>query len=98
MPSAGEHSQLESVSCRQAGKAYYDPAKIKVPTLVILAEWDGVTPRAAAQAIFHNLPNGPHKRFVTIGEGTHLIMLEKNRMVLFEEVQFFLEKVHRLDR
>jgi pimeloyl-ACP methyl ester carboxylesterase len=28
----------------EAGKPYYDPGRIKVPTLVIAAEWDRVTP------------------------------------------------------
>jgi hypothetical protein len=27
-----------------------------------------------------------------IGEGTHFVMLEKNRMQLFREVQLFLDK------
>jgi len=28
----------------EAGKPYYDPERIKAPTLVIVAEWDGVAP------------------------------------------------------
>ncbi|WP_082145789.1 alpha/beta hydrolase [Microvirga massiliensis] len=77
------------------GKPYYDPARIKVPTLVIVAEWDGLTPPEQAQALFHKLPSGSDKRFVEIGEGTHLVMLEKNRMQLFREVQFFLDQVRQ---
>jgi pimeloyl-ACP methyl ester carboxylesterase len=77
----------------QAGKPYYDPAKIKAPTLIVVAEWDGLNPPEGAQAIFRKLPSGPDKRLVVIGEGTHLIMLEKNRMQLFREVQLFLDKV-----
>ena len=73
-----------------AGKAYYDPGRIKAPTLVVVAEWDYRVP--AAQALFEKLPNGSDKRLVQIGEGTHLIMLEKNRMHLFQEVQFFLDR------
>jgi hypothetical protein len=46
-----------------------------------------------AQALFQKLPSGPDKRLVQIGEGTHLVMLEKNRMQLFQEVQFFLDRV-----
>ena len=45
-----------------------------------------------AQTLFHKLPSGPNKRLVEIGEGTHFVMLEKNRMQLFQEVQRFLEK------
>jgi pimeloyl-ACP methyl ester carboxylesterase len=73
-----------------AGKPYYDPAKIKAPTLLVVAEWDYRVPDA--QALFHKLPNGSDKRLVQIGEGTHVVMLEKNRMQLFQEVQFFLDR------
>jgi pimeloyl-ACP methyl ester carboxylesterase len=78
-----------------AGKPYYDPGRIKVPTLVIVAEWDRVTPGEGAQALFHKLPSGPDKRLVEIGEGTHFVMVEKNRMQLFQEVQLFLDKARR---
>jgi pimeloyl-ACP methyl ester carboxylesterase len=72
-----------------AGKPYYDPGRIKAPTLVIAAEWDYRVPDA--QALF-KLLNNPDKRLVQIGEGTHVVMLEKNRMQLFREVQFFLDR------
>ena len=73
----------------EAGKPYYDPAKIKAPTLVIAAEWDYRVPDA--QALFKVL-NSPGKQLVQIGEGTHVVMLEKNRKQLFQEVQFFLDR------
>ena len=76
----------------EAGKPYYDPARITVPTLIVVAEWDRVTPDEWAQALFHKLPSRSEKRLVEIGEGTHLVMLEKNRMQLFREVQLFLDK------
>lgn len=76
----------------QAGKPYYDPANIKVRTLVIVAEWDGLAPPDGAQAVFRKLPSGPDKRFVLLGEGTHIAMLEKNRIQLFHEVQLFLDR------
>jgi pimeloyl-ACP methyl ester carboxylesterase len=75
----------------QAGRPYYDPGRIVVPTLVVVAEWDRVNPAEGALALFHKLPSRPEKRFVEIGEGTHLVMLEKNRMQLFREVQLFLD-------
>ena len=74
-----------------AGKPYYQPEKIKAATLVVVAEWDYRVEHA--QALFQKLPSGPDKRLVQIGEGTHLVMLEKNRMQLFQEVQFFLDRV-----
>jgi pimeloyl-ACP methyl ester carboxylesterase len=76
----------------QAGKPYYDPARIEVPTLVIVAEWDGLTPPEGAQAVFRRLPSGPEKRLIVIGEGTHFVLLEKNRMQLFRDVQLFLDR------
>lgn len=75
-----------------AGKAIYDPAGIRVPTLLIKAEWDADTPAYMAQALFPKLVNAPYKRYVEIGEGTHTILMEKNRMQLFREVQQFLDE------
>ena len=74
------------------GKEQYDPADIRVPTLLILGEWDADTPPYMAQAIFPRLINAPYKRLVMIGEGTHIIFTEKNRLQLFREVQLFLDE------
>jgi pimeloyl-ACP methyl ester carboxylesterase len=78
-----------------SGKPYYDPAKIRVPTLVIKAEWDQDTPAYMSQALFPLLKNTPAKRYVEIGEGTHTVIMEKNRMQLFREVQLFLDEPSR---
>lgn len=75
-----------------AGKAYYDPAKITVPTLLIHAEWDKDTPPYMAQTLFPLLVNSPGKRYVELAEGTHTIIMEKNRLKLFEAVQAFLDE------
>ena len=75
-----------------AGKPYYDPANIRVPTLLIKAEWDQDTPSYMAQALFPLLKNAPEKRYVEIGEGTHTVIMEKNRLQLFREVQLFLDE------
>ena len=75
-----------------AGKAYYDPAKITVPTLLVLGEWDRDTPPYMAQTLFPLLVNAPGKRFIMLAEGTHTIMMEKNRMELFKAVQAFLDE------
>jgi pimeloyl-ACP methyl ester carboxylesterase len=74
-----------------AGKPRYDPAEIKVPTLLIHAEWDRDLPSPMSHAYFAQLKNTPWKRFVEIGEGTHTVIMEKNRLQLFKEVQFFLD-------
>ena len=75
-----------------AGKPYYDAADIRVPTLIALAEWDQDTPSYMARTLFGLLKNAPVKRLVEIGEGTHTVIMEKNRMQLFREVQLFLDE------
>jgi pimeloyl-ACP methyl ester carboxylesterase len=75
-----------------AGKPYYDPAKITVPTLLVHAEWDRDTPAYMAQTLFPLLVNAPGKRYVQLAEGTHTIVMERNRMKLFEAVQAFLDE------
>ena len=78
-----------------AGKPYYDPAKITVPTLLVGAEWDRDTPPYMAQTLFPLLVNAPGKRYVALAEGTHTIIMERNRLKLFEAVQAFLDEAKR---
>ena len=75
-----------------AGKPMYDPSQIRAPTLLVHAEWDQDLPMAVARGLFDKLTGAQWKRFVEIGEGTHTVMLEKNRMQLFREVELFLEE------
>ena len=78
-----------------AGRPYYDPAKITTPTLLVHAEWDRDTPAYMAQTLFPLLVNAPGKRYIQLPEGTHTIMMEKNRLMLFEAVQAFLDEAGR---
>jgi len=78
-----------------AGKPYYDASKITVPTLLVDAEWDHDAPPYMAQTLFPLLVNSPSKRYVELAEGTHTIMMEKNRLELFETVQAFLDESNR---
>ncbi len=75
-----------------AGKALYDPAGIRVPTFLAHAEWDADLPSYMLYAYFAKLINAPYKRYVQIGEGTHTVIMEKNRMQLFQAVQQFLDE------
>jgi pimeloyl-ACP methyl ester carboxylesterase len=75
-----------------SGKAMYDPARIAAPTLIAVGEWDRDTPPAMAQALFPLLVHSPGKRLVMLAEGTHHMMLEKNRAALFRAVQAFLDE------
>ena len=75
-----------------AGKPLYDPSDIRVPTFLAHAEWDADLPSYMLHAYFAKLTNVPYKRYVEIGEGTHSIIMEKNRMQLFQAVQQFLNE------
>ncbi len=74
----------------QAGKPTYDPGKIAAPTLLVQGEWDHDTPPYMSQALFRLLVNTPWKRYTEIGEGTHTIIMERNRRQLFDVVEAFL--------
>jgi pimeloyl-ACP methyl ester carboxylesterase len=75
-----------------AGRALYDPVAIRVPTFLAHAEWDADLPSYMLHAYFAKLTNAPYKRYVEIGEGTHTVIIEKNRMQLFQAVQQFLDE------
>ncbi|MBY0329175.1 MAG: lysophospholipase [Acetobacteraceae bacterium] len=83
---------LDSREYWQAGRPWWDPAKVTAPTLLVVAEWDRDTPPAMANAIFPLLTGSPGKRLVLLGEGTHTIVMERNRGALFQAVQVFLEE------
>jgi pimeloyl-ACP methyl ester carboxylesterase len=83
---------LDSREYAQAGRPYWDPAKVTAPTLLVVAEWDQDTPPPMAAAIFPLLTASPGKRLVMLGEGTHTMLMERNRGVLFSTVQGFLEE------
>lgn len=74
-----------------AGKPYYEPENIRVPTLLVVGEWDRDNPPYLAQTLFPRLANAPYKQLVQIGEATHTMMMEKNRLQLFRAVQAFLD-------
>lgn len=86
---------LDGREYQNVGKPIFNPADIRVPTLLILAEQDADTPLYMAQALFPLLTNAPSKRLVVIGDGTHVILTEKNRMQLFREVELFFEEGRR---
>jgi pimeloyl-ACP methyl ester carboxylesterase len=82
----------DSANTWSAGKALYDPGKITVPTLLLHAEWDADLPSYLAQGYFAQLKNAPYKRLVELSEGTHTVMLEKNRLQFFHELMGFLDE------
>ncbi len=72
------------------GQPVYDPAGILAPVLLVHAEWDVDVPLDAAQAYFLALRNARYRRWVEIGEGTHMVLLERQRMQAFRAVSDFL--------
>jgi pimeloyl-ACP methyl ester carboxylesterase len=101
-PEAGKHNppmirapngvMEDSMNSYGAGKALYDPGKITVPTLLLHAEWDADLPSYQAQGYFAQLKNTPYKRLIELSEGTHTVMLEKNRIQFFHELMGFLDE------
>lgn len=75
-----------------AGKPTYDPAAIRAPTLLVVGEWDVVTPPNMAQEIFMRLTGAKYRRLIVLSEGSHGMFVQKNRLHLIREVQHFLEE------
>ena len=75
-----------------AGKSVYDPALITVPVLVTVGELDRDTPVHMAQTVFPLLTGAPWRRLSVLSGGTHTILMERHRMLLFRSVQQFLEE------
>jgi esterase/lipase len=63
--------------------------------VLVDAEWDHDAPPYMAQTVFPLLFSSLDKRYVELAEGTHTIMMERNRLKLFEAVQAFLEEPGR---
>ncbi len=74
------------------GRPLYDPARITVPLLIAVGEWDNDTPPYMAQTLFPLFRNAAWKRLAILGGGTHSMGMERNRILLFRTVQQFLEE------
>ena len=70
----------------------WQPERISAPTMVVQGEWDADTPPAMGLSVFAHLTGTSARRYVLIGEGTHMLLLEKNRRQLFQAVHGFLEE------
>ena len=60
------------------------------PGWFLHAEWDADLPSYMSHALFKKLTGAPDRRFVELGEGTHTVMMEKNRMQFLHAVAAFL--------
>ncbi|WP_315780181.1 MULTISPECIES: alpha/beta hydrolase [unclassified Bradyrhizobium] len=70
----------------------YDPSTINCPVLVLSAEWDVDVRFDVAHDLFVRLVSAPYKRLVEIGQGTHMILMERNRRQAFDAVIGFLDE------
>ena len=76
-----------------AGKpGAYDPARIRARTLLVVGEWDVVTPPSMAQALYPRLTHARERRLIQFSEATHFLVIEKHRDRLAREVQNFLDE------
>jgi pimeloyl-ACP methyl ester carboxylesterase len=75
-----------------AAKPFYDPGQIEVPVLLIHGEWDIDVPLALAQDYFVHLTGAPNKRWLELGEATHMLMLEKNRVQAYDAFVGFMNE------
>ena len=82
----------DSLEYTNVGRPLYDPAAIVVPLLVVVGEWDNDTPVYMAETVFPKFTRAPWKRLAVVSGGTHAMLMEKNRMLLFRTVQQFLEE------
>lgn len=75
-----------------AGRSLFDPAKIRVPTMIVRGGADDMISSEAADELLQRLTSAPYKRRLDIGDSTHYALLEKNRLQLYRGVQAFLEE------
>ena len=75
-----------------AGKPFYNPSDLKVPVLLVHGEWDYDVPLDRALAFFCELRSAPYRRWVEIGEATHMVLLEKNRRQAFGAIRDFYDE------
>ncbi|MCA8318577.1 MULTISPECIES: alpha/beta hydrolase [Burkholderia cepacia complex] len=76
----------------RAGRKLYEPAQIQVPVLLVHGEWDVDVPISLTWALFLELCNAPYRLWSEIGEATHWVLLEKNRLLAFQAVRDFYDR------
>ena len=76
--------------CRESGLDWYDPSLVLAPVQIVVGAWDAETTPAQGQRLFERLTHAPTKQMTIIGEGTHSLLLERNRHQLHSVVHQFL--------
>ncbi len=86
------YGPVADIAALWSGRALYDPARIRVSTLLVRGEWDSACNDADAGRLLAGL-DVPVKRDVKIERATHLMHLERQRVALHAEVNRFLQEV-----
>src|SRR6185312_4311879 len=73
------------------GIQLFDPAKIRVATLIVHGEWDVTTTTEDALRLYRALAHAPERQLTLIDRGTHVMHLELARTRLYAAVAGFLE-------
>ena len=80
---------MADIAALWTGRAWYDPARIVAPTLLVRGEWDSVCDDDDA-ALLMSQVRSTLRRDVKIARATHLMHLEQQRGELHAEVNRFL--------
>lgn len=67
--------------------------QVSVPTLVVHSRQDHTIPYRQGRHIYHRL-GIKQKRFVSLKQSFHILPLDLEREIVFQEVDFFLKKEH----
>ena len=74
------------------GRPFYDPGEIRVPVLLIHGESDVDVPFDTARDFFSRLTAAPYRRWIEIGQGTHMVILVKNAWQAVNSIIGFLRE------
>jgi pimeloyl-ACP methyl ester carboxylesterase len=72
------------------GELAYDPALVRAPIAIVRGEWDGLATDEDARWLFDAFTASPMKCDIKISRATHLMHLERMRIVLWRETNNFL--------
>ena len=76
------------------GRPLYDPAEITMPTLLIRGADDTTSTHSDSERLLAALAS-PRKEYLIITPGSHFLCVEKNRNLLYEGLNRFLEADRR---
>jgi pimeloyl-ACP methyl ester carboxylesterase len=85
------------INCVWNGVELFDPAEIRVPTLIVFGEWDLTTTTADALRLYRALTHAPERQLTLLDRGTHIMHLELARTRLYAAVTAFLRGKEETD-